>query len=304
MANEIITSGHVRTTDLGCWESNGKPTNKGIVNVKVSIGGAVAKIYQVALIAYNRRDELEATLGRSNYDISHLCHNGKCFNPEHLIVDSGTNNQRRRICNGQKILIHDGFIADHPCPHGSVEKMRTCILPAEHGQDAVATSVERGASTEPTPAPDLDDELKARLGYGRLTIKELGVRPFLHQLAVIATSRGDELKTTLDRSSWPRRFDVSHLCHNGKCFNPEHLIVESTTNNLRRRSCNGQKVISYGNFTYHPCPHDGVEEMRKCILPTLRLEAGHHEYDSETSQGQTRHAFSRWYVSQCVKSLS
>ncbi|KAK9490393.1 zinc-binding loop region of homing endonuclease, partial [Lipomyces doorenjongii] len=89
-------------------------------------------------------------------------------------------------------------------------------------------------------------------------------------LAVIATNRGDELKTTLDRSS-RSRFEVSHLCHNGKCFNPAHLI-RSTTNNLRRTSCNGHKVITYGNFTYHPCTHYGVEKMRKCILPTLRLE--------------------------------
>ncbi|KAK9327452.1 zinc-binding loop region of homing endonuclease, partial [Lipomyces starkeyi] len=98
-------------------------------------------------------------------------------------------------------------------------------------------------------------------------------------LAVIATNREDELNTTLDRSS-RSRFDISHLCHNAKCFNPEHIIVESATNNNRRRTCNGQKVIVYGNFTYHPCTHDGVEKKRKCILPTLRLEAGRHENDT------------------------
>ncbi|KAK9323925.1 hypothetical protein V1517DRAFT_306567 [Lipomyces orientalis] len=37
--------------------------------------------------------------------------------------------------------------------------MRTCILPVEYAQDAVATSEERDASTEPSPAPDLDDEV-------------------------------------------------------------------------------------------------------------------------------------------------
>ncbi|KAK9493432.1 zinc-binding loop region of homing endonuclease-domain-containing protein [Lipomyces doorenjongii] len=186
--------------------------------------------------------------------------------------------------------------------------MRTCILPVEHGQDAVATSADRDASTEPTPAPDLDDEatedtdptagkldqitpimaqklvdryraittdlgcwesdLKGRrLGYVHVSslYRSLGVSPSLHQLAVIATNRGDELMMTMDRSG-RSRFDVSHLCHNGKCFNPKHLIVESSTNNLRRRSCNGHKVITYGNFTYHPCPHDEVDKM-KCILP-------------------------------------
>ncbi|KAJ8102046.1 zinc-binding loop region of homing endonuclease-domain-containing protein [Lipomyces tetrasporus] len=500
-ANEMITQRHVRTTDLGCWESNSKADPRGYVRVKVYVCGEEkhsAKIHQISLIASNRRDELKMTLGRrgrSTYDISHLCHNSKCFNPEHLIVESGTNNRRRKICNGQKILVHDGFsyhpcphgkveklrkcilplhhlekdntpnsgeqtsaatthphpddiatldadaddydmitpkmaqklldryrgettglgcwlsklkvhpghsssrvilknlpvrpslsrvaliatnrrdelqqslgkrsyylvthlchdnrcinpehiivesrtnnhrrktcigktavvregATDHPCPHGSVEKMRTCILPVEHGQDAVATSEERDASTEPTPAPDLNDEAtedtNATTGkldhitpimaqelvekyravttdigcwesglkggrYGRVLatplLKSHGVSPFLHQLAVIATNRGDELKKTLDRSS-RSRFDVSHLCHNGKCFNPEHLIVESNANNLRRQTCNGHKVIIYGNFAYHPCPHDGVEKMQKCILPTLQLEAGHHENDT------------------------
>ncbi|KAK9359167.1 hypothetical protein V1504DRAFT_435089 [Lipomyces starkeyi] len=35
--------------------------------------------------------------------------------------------------------------------------------------------------------------------------------------------------------------------------------------------------------------------MQKCILPTLRLEAGHHENDSETSQGQTGHALPQMF---------
>ncbi|KAK9245420.1 zinc-binding loop region of homing endonuclease, partial [Lipomyces tetrasporus] len=87
----------------------------------------------IALIADNRRDELNATLGGSNYDISHLCHNGKCFNPEHLIAESGANNQRRKICNGQRILVHDGF-SYHPCPR-RVEKLRKCILPLHRLKD-------------------------------------------------------------------------------------------------------------------------------------------------------------------------
>ncbi|KAK9243106.1 hypothetical protein V1506DRAFT_555654 [Lipomyces tetrasporus] len=216
-ANQIITSRHIRTTDLGCWEANGKPDDKGY--------GHVTLMHQIALIAYNRLDELKVTLGRSNYDISHLCHNGN------------VNNQRRKICNGQKILVHDGF-SYHPCPHARVEKLRKCILPVHHLEDNTPNC---GGQTS-APA----------------STYQLGC---WHQRGYYCLSR----------------FDVSHLCHNGKCFNPEHIIVESTTNNLRRRSCNGHKVITYGHFTYHPCPHGGVEKMRKCILPTLRLEAGHHE---------------------------
>ncbi|KAK9257538.1 zinc-binding loop region of homing endonuclease-domain-containing protein, partial [Lipomyces tetrasporus] len=111
----------------------------------------------ISLIASNRRDELKMTLGRrgrSTYDISHLCHNSKCFNPEHLIVESGTNNRRRKICNGQKILVHDGF-SYHPCPHGKVEKLRKCILPLHHlEKDNTPNSGEQTSAATTHPHPD------------------------------------------------------------------------------------------------------------------------------------------------------
>ncbi|KAK9343354.1 zinc-binding loop region of homing endonuclease-domain-containing protein, partial [Lipomyces starkeyi] len=147
----------------------------------------------VALVAYNRRDELEANLGQSNYDISHLCHNGNCFNPEHLIVESSTNNLRRRICNGQKVLVHSEF-SYHPCPHGRIEKLRKCILPLHYLEDNAPNA--NGGEQKPAPAyiyPDPDDTPTLDLGRVRSTLKSHGVRPFLHQLAVIATNRGDEL---------------------------------------------------------------------------------------------------------------
>ncbi|KAK9249849.1 hypothetical protein V1507DRAFT_469462 [Lipomyces tetrasporus] len=45
----------------------------------------------MALIANGRHDELRATLHGHSYDVSHLCHNRKCFNPEHLVVESRQN---------------------------------------------------------------------------------------------------------------------------------------------------------------------------------------------------------------------
>ncbi|KAK9359532.1 zinc-binding loop region of homing endonuclease-domain-containing protein [Lipomyces starkeyi] len=309
MAQELIDRYRGDTTELGCWQSTLKAHSKNSSSMVILKKLPVRPyLNQVALIAANRLDELKKLWVRG------LCHNNRCINPEHIIIESKSNNLKRKACIGKTAVVREG-VTDHQCPHGRVEKMRTCILPVEHGQDAMATSEERDASTESTPAPDLDYEATEdtdatackfeqitpimaqklvhkypvittdlgcwELGYGRVNIKplrELGVHPKLHQLAVIATNRGDELKKTLDSS---RSFDVSHLCHNGKCFNPEHLIVESSTNNLRRTRCNGHKVITYGSFTYHPCPHDGVEKMRKCILTTLRLGAGHHENDSD-----------------------
>ncbi|KAK9493433.1 zinc-binding loop region of homing endonuclease-domain-containing protein [Lipomyces doorenjongii] len=220
MANEMITSRHVRTTALGGWESNRKPNYQGYVTVKVYGGGEynAAKIHQVALIAYNRRDELKATLGRSNYDISHLCHNGKYFRPEHLIVESCTNNQRRKICNGQKILAHDGFCY-HPCRHGRVEKLRKCILPVHHLEDNTPNSGEQ-TSVAATTYHDPDDIAALDVTADNMVIlKKLPVRPYLNQVALIATNRLDELKKTLGKRSYCL---VTQLCHNNLCINPEH----------------------------------------------------------------------------------
>ncbi|KAK9313330.1 zinc-binding loop region of homing endonuclease, partial [Lipomyces starkeyi] len=86
-------------------------------------------------------------------------------------------------------------------------------------------------------------------------------------LALIADNRVAEMQRTLGSTG----FDMSHLCNNGKCFNPVHLVAESKSQNMKRRTCVGHKVILYGDFEYHPCQHGEIEEMRKCILSVLRL---------------------------------
>ncbi|KAK9349639.1 hypothetical protein V1523DRAFT_448858 [Lipomyces doorenjongii] len=62
-ANQIVTSRHIRTTDLGCWEGNSKPDDRGYVHVKLRVGkeAQTARVHQVALVADNRRHELEHT---------------------------------------------------------------------------------------------------------------------------------------------------------------------------------------------------------------------------------------------------
>ncbi|KAK9368605.1 zinc-binding loop region of homing endonuclease-domain-containing protein [Lipomyces kononenkoae] len=314
-ALELISWYHVATTDLGCWQTWLKPNHAGFCRVKVWHQQEFS-LHHLAMIADNRGAELERALGRQSYhSVSHLCHNQLCFNPQHLIVEPKTDLRKRKECKGKTILVRDGII-DHPCGHGGVDRMHKCILPVQDAPDKMPNSREQ-TSTEATPAPCLDDtaagsndadklghitplmaqELVNRyravttdLGcwesnmrpscrgrYVRLKLRKLHCRPFLHQIAVIADNRGAELKMTLKSN----RFHVSHLCHNDLCFNSDHLIVESSTNNLRRRTCVGHKVIIYGPFEFHPCRHGEVEKMRKCILPLLRLGAGHHVNDTE-----------------------
>ncbi|KAK9372074.1 zinc-binding loop region of homing endonuclease-domain-containing protein, partial [Lipomyces chichibuensis] len=321
-ANQIVSSRHYRTTDLGCWEGNSKPDDRGYVHVKLSVGGEArtARVHQVALVADNRRHEVEATLGQSNYDISHLCHNPKCFNPEHLIVESSSNNQRRKICNGQKILVHSGF-SYHPCPHGRVEKLRKCILPLHHLEDNAPNA--NGGEQQSAPAsiyPDPDDPPALDVTAGKydiitptkaqelleryrgdttelgcwlsklkgdnrkgpiVVLKELPGRPSLKQIVLIATNRRDELKKALGRSSF---YTIAALCHNNQCINPEHIIVESKSNKFKRKACIGKKAVVREGDTDHPCPHGRVEKMRTCVLPVVYAVATTKERDESTAQ--------------------
>jgi len=63
----------------------------------------------------------------------------------------------------------------------------------------------------------------------------------------------------------PADMQVSHLCHNPQCWDPAHLLLESSVNNLARNICVGHKWITCPcscNFTFNPCPHNP-----QCILP-------------------------------------
>ncbi|KAK9482275.1 zinc-binding loop region of homing endonuclease-domain-containing protein, partial [Lipomyces starkeyi] len=190
-ANELVHSYRNWTTTLGCWESNAKPKPRGYVFV--SIAGAGGRrddigLHQLVLIADNRRDELRVTLSSNSLDVSQICHNRKCFNPEHLVAESRINNARRQACNGHKILVHDDF-SYHPCSHGSVEKMRKCILPLQHLKGIMQNS-DVQPSTEATPAPALQDTATTNNN----TDKKLHVKPALHHLALIADNRAAELR--------------------------------------------------------------------------------------------------------------
>ncbi|KAK9371928.1 zinc-binding loop region of homing endonuclease-domain-containing protein [Lipomyces chichibuensis] len=136
MALKLINSYRHITTNIGCWQARLRGDKDGHIRITVKriFGEHHPFLHQIALIATDRRGQLTATLGSRRYDVSHLCHNARCFNPEHLIVESSRHNQERRTCNGHKIIVHEGLIY-HPCSHGRVEAMHKCILPVVHLQD-------------------------------------------------------------------------------------------------------------------------------------------------------------------------
>jgi hypothetical protein len=95
---------------------------------------------------------------------------------------------------------------------------------------------------------------------------KLDVQPWAHQMAVVAQGNGAGLRLTQDGS-----YHASHLCHNPRCFNPEHIIVEEYDLNMARNSCKHSFIIICPDgTTIHPCTH-WRNGRQRCILQTRRI---------------------------------
>lgn len=105
------------------------------------------------------------------------------------------------------------------------------------------------------------------------TDKKIGLQKmYMHHLALVGAGRRAELSRCTQANSI---FQVSHLCHNGGCYNPDHLVVEESWRNKDRNSCQGHERIDYtglGQMRYHPCSHGGEHnEYRRCVLPVRHI---------------------------------
>lgn len=145
-ARELIDSkkAWVDAEGIGCWmakRNNGKLRTKyyklNLRNTYAEDGkklkGSI-RIYQLALIADNRREELRMAqskaTGTQYYECSHLCHNAGCFNPKHVVVEPRMENKLRQSCNG-RYEIHAKGLKYHPCPHHDGSARQRCILPVD-----------------------------------------------------------------------------------------------------------------------------------------------------------------------------
>jgi len=110
----------------------------------------------------------------------------------------------------------------------------------------------------------------------------LNVQPFSHQLAAVAAGFGAELRMASKTAGGAKNagdLDISHLCHNGRCFNPDHVVVESHGLNDKRNECTAASAVRFvgrdgSSAVYHPCQHGRQERMRVCLLPEVRIDAG------------------------------
>lgn len=82
---------------------------------------------------------------------------------------------------------------------------------------------------------------------------------YIHHLALIAANRQQDLQGVSEGKQ------VSHLCHNRTCFQPDHLVVEDAKVNRERNKCQGWTWITCPcgcNYKFNPCTHSP-----QCILP-------------------------------------
>ena len=105
---------------------------------------------------------------------------------------------------------------------------------------------------------------------------ELGIQPWLHQLVIVGKGQGAMLPLTTGTGG----YEVSHLCHNPACFNPEHIVVERAELNRARNSCHDRVVFEVeGLIVINPCPHwnDAAWNLgerglgKACVLPTMKI---------------------------------
>jgi hypothetical protein len=92
-----------------CWESTLEPSKQ---NGYIQVSYKGKKPFCIHVLSCY--DNLER-LPNKDEDISHLCHNSKCFNPRHLCIESKIYNQQRKNC---KVW--------HTCPHCEHDKL-VCI---------------------------------------------------------------------------------------------------------------------------------------------------------------------------------
>ena len=104
----------------GCWEWDGprkSGSSYGTCNLYIPGGDQMrVNAHRASYIAHNQRFVLP-------YDISHLCHECKCVNPNHLSHETHAINMEREIC------CKAGGCTEHYHDDGS--KLKSCIFAVE-----------------------------------------------------------------------------------------------------------------------------------------------------------------------------
>jgi len=87
-----------------CWESNIATQGSGYCQLQLNGSGYGSQqgFYLLHIWSMRYHKRIPADLSHiGDPDCSHLCHNKRCVNPDHLVFEEGRNNKRRNVCPHQ-----------------------------------------------------------------------------------------------------------------------------------------------------------------------------------------------------------
>jgi hypothetical protein len=161
-AREYLDGSHPLTNSTNCWlngNAAAHPNGYKKINLRNtrrpgSWGsiGVQPFAHQLAVVAAWEGHLLRLTDPRdqtSHHEVSHLCHTPGCFNPEHVLVESEADNKARNSCKGAAVVVTPDGTSIDPCPHWTMERKVSCILPTKH-----ISGLDRGCYLQRQPNGD------------------------------------------------------------------------------------------------------------------------------------------------------
>lgn len=136
-------------------------------------------------------------------------------------------------------------------------KKRVVLSYTQEECEGVMDRVLRGRHVMMTQSPNVSGECwitdlspTKEGGYPQVHMKKGKPKALLHHVALRAAGR---------LADWTEGHDVSHLCGERMCCNPDHLCVEPSETNQQRKGCAGPnvRVVSPGGevFSISLCSH-------------------------------------------------
>lgn len=107
------------TNNKDCWLFEGSKNTDGYAQVFMKpnsclkfVGRKAQKAFLLHIVAQLSKSEQNQTTD----NVSHLCNERACFNPDHLVNESPKNNNSRKGCPGTIFCNHCSMIS-YICPH-------------------------------------------------------------------------------------------------------------------------------------------------------------------------------------------
>lgn len=98
-----------KINDLGCKSVSGKNVTGGQYKISYTVDQKTLyfkpKIHRMWF--YCNDSCIVLLEDHKNYAVSHLCHNGECCNPEHLVLESLAVNKSRNCCPAGDLCYHN-----------------------------------------------------------------------------------------------------------------------------------------------------------------------------------------------------